>query len=232
MTEQILLIDDDALMRRSLSFALERAGYVVATAATAEEGLLRVSELQPDLILLDIGLPGMDGLDALRQIRRNAETPVIFVTARRRELEQVLGLELGADDYVTKPFDVEVLLARIKAVLRRYHSAEQPVHNASVLTLGDLLIDPAGHTVQVGARTIELARREFDLLHALAQRPGHVFSTEELLTRVWSDDFLGEPQVVYVHVRRLREKIEENPGAPQRILTVRGIGYKLMIQGS
>jgi CheY-like chemotaxis protein len=166
MTEQILLIDDDALMRRSLSFALERAGYAVAAAASAEEGLARMPELQPQLVLLDIGLPGMDGLDALRQIRRHAETPVIFVTARRRELEQVLGLELGADDYVTKPFDVEVLLARIKAVLRRYHSAEQPVHNASVLTLGDLLIDPRrphgasrGAHDRVGAPRVRSAAR-------------------------------------------------------------------------
>ncbi|MFO7631080.1 MAG: response regulator transcription factor [Caldilinea sp.] len=231
MAEQILLIDDDALMRRSLSFALERAGYAVAIAGSAEEGLAVLSVAQPQLVLLDIGLPGMDGLDALRQIRRCVDVPVIFVTARRRELEQVLGLELGADDYVTKPFDVEVLLARIKAVLRRYHPAEQPVHNASVLTLGDLLIDPASHAVQIGDRPVELGRREFDLLHVLAQRPGHVFSSEELLTRVWGDEFLGEPQAVYVHVRRLREKIEDDPGAPQRILTVRGIGYKLVSQG-
>ncbi len=218
MSEQILLIDDDTLLRRSLAFALERTGYRVSTAATAEDGLAQIAAVQPDLVLLDIGLPGMDGLDALRQMRRHADLPVILVTARRRELEQVLGLELGADDYVTKPFDVEVLLARIKAVLRRYRSADLPGAGATPPALGDLLIDASAHT------------REFDLLHALAQQPGHVFTAEELLSRVWGDDFFGEPQVLYVHIRRLREKIEDDPSAPRRILTVRGVGYKLAVQ--
>jgi DNA-binding response OmpR family regulator len=230
MSEHILLIDDDALLRRSLAFALERAGYRVTTAATAEDGLALVAAVQPDLVLLDIGLPGMDGLDALRQLRRHADLPVIFVTARRRELEQVLGLELGADDYVTKPFDVEVLLARIKAVLRRYRTAEPPSAGASAAALGDLLIDASAHTVQIAGHACELAPREFDLLHTLAQQPGHVFTAEELLSRVWGDDFYGEPQVLYVHIRRLREKVEADPSAPRRILTVRGVGYKLAVQ--
>jgi DNA-binding response OmpR family regulator len=237
MAEHILLIDDDVLLRRSLAFSLERAGYTVTTAASAEEGLAQAAAVQPQLVLLDIGLPGMDGLDALRQLRRQADLPVIFVTARRRELEQVLGLELGADDYVTKPFDMEVLLARIKAVLRRYRTVESAnfatdpaSHTAGALVVGDLVIDPGGHTVQVGARALELSRREFDLLHTLAQQPGHVFAAEELLTRVWGADFFGEPQVVYVHIRRLREKLEEDPSQPQRILTVRGVGYKLIAQ--
>ena len=229
MSEQILLIDDDALLRRSLAFALERAGYQVITAATAEDGLAQIAAARPDLVLLDIGLPGMDGLDALRQMRRHADLPVIFVTARRRELEQVLGLELGADDYVTKPFDVEVLLARIKAVLRRYHAAEQPAPPGATVAVGDLLIDASAHTVQIADRPIELAPREFDLLHALAQQPGHVFAAEELLSRVWGDEFYGEPQVLYVHVRRLREKVEDDPSQPRRILTVRGVGYKLAV---
>jgi DNA-binding response OmpR family regulator len=230
MSEHILLIDDDALLRRSLAFALERAGYRVTTAATAEDGLALVAAAQPDLVLLDIGLPGMDGLDALRQLRRQADLPVIFVTARRRELEQVLGLELGADDYVTKPFDVEVLLARIKAVLRRYRMADPPSAGASTASLGDLLIDASAHTVQIAGHACDLAPREFDLLHALAQQPGHVFTAEELLSRVWGDGFYGEPQVLYVHIRRLREKVETDPSQPRRILTVRGVGYKLAVQ--
>jgi DNA-binding response OmpR family regulator len=230
MSEHILLIDDDALLRRSLAFALERAGYRVTTAATAEDGLALVAAAQPDLVLLDIGLPGMDGLDALRQLRRQADLPVIFVTARRRELEQVLGLELGADDYVTKPFDVEVLLARIKAVLRRYRTADPPSAGASPASLGDLLIDASAHTVQIAGHACDLAPREFDLLHALAQQPGHVFTAEELLSRVWGDGFYGEPQVLYVHIRRLREKVETDPSQPRRILTVRGVGYKLAVQ--
>lgn len=229
MAEQILLIDDDALLRRSLTFALERSGYRVASADSAEAGLIALTEVQPDLVLLDIGLPGMDGLDALRQIRRRADLPVIFVTARRRELEQVLGLELGADDYITKPFDVEVLIARVKAVLRRYRTAEPDRQTHTALTLGDLLIDNSSHTVQIAGRACDLAPREFDLLHTLAQQPGRVFSTDELLTRVWGDAFFGESQVVYVHIRRLREKVEDDPGHPRRILTVRGVGYKLAI---
>ena len=156
MAEQILLIDDDALLRRSLAFALERSGYRVASAATAEAGLAALADVQPDLVLLDIGLPGMDGLEALRQIRRRADLPVIFVTARRRELEQVLGLELGADDYITKPFDVEVLIARVKAVLRRYRAAEPDRQTNTALALGDLLIDNSSHTVQVAGRALDL----------------------------------------------------------------------------
>ncbi len=230
MSEHILLIDDDALLRRSLAFSLENAGYQVTVAADAEAGLALLDELSPQLLLLDMGLPGMDGLDALRQIRRRGDVPVIFVTARRRELEQVLGLELGADDYVTKPFDVEVLLARIKAVLRRYRRHDESTHSSSALVAGDLIVDPATHLVHAGDRQLELGRREFDLLHALVQMPGHVLSTEDLLERVWGSEFLGEPQVVYVHVRRLREKIEEDPSDPRRILTVRGVGYKLITQ--
>ena len=218
------------LLRRSLAFSLEQAGYQVTVAADAEAGLALLDGLSPHLLLLDMGLPGMDGLDALRQIRRRGDVPVIFVTARRRELEQVLGLELGADDYVTKPFDVEVLLARIKAVLRRYRRHDESTHSSSALVAGDLIVDPATHLVHAGDRQLELGRREFDLLYALVEMPGHVLSTEDLLERVWGSEFLGESQVVYVHVRRLREKIEEDPSDPQRILTVRGVGYKLIIQ--
>jgi DNA-binding response OmpR family regulator len=185
-------------------------------------------------MLLDIGLPGMDGLEVLRQLRLAHDIPVIFLTARRRELEQVLGLELGADDYVTKPFDTDVLLARIRAVLRRsQHSAPGPaITTASVsgrLVTGDLIIDTAAHSVSVAGRYIELSPREFDLLSALAQEAGAVLASDQLLDRVWGTDFAGEPQVLYVHMRRLREKLEENPNKPTRIVTVRGVGYKLVV---
>jgi DNA-binding response OmpR family regulator len=163
MSNQILLIDDDALLRRSLAFSLERAGYLVSAAASAEEGLEQVQRLPPNLVLLDIGLPGMDGLDALRHIRADASAPVIFLTARRRELDQVLGLELGADDYVTKPFDLDVLLARVKAVIRRSHAAPTPARPAR-LVVGDLAIDGAAHNVTVGGQLVDLPPREFDLL--------------------------------------------------------------------
>ena len=228
MGKHILIVDDDALLRRSLAFNLEKAGYRVSAAATAEEALAQVRLDPPDLVLLDIGLPEMDGLDALRHLRQRIAVPVIFLTARRRELDQVLGLELGADDYVTKPFDIAVLVARIRAVLRRAAPLPAPAQEPAPLVVGDLEIDPAAHTVTVGGRPVELAPREFDLLHALALEAGRVISADDLLARVWGAEYAGEPQAVYVHIRWLREKLEDDPGHPQRIVTVRRVGYKLV----
>jgi DNA-binding response OmpR family regulator len=232
MTAHLLLVDDDALLRRSLAFNLEKAGYRVSTAASAEDSLALARRDPPDLILLDIGLPGMDGLDALRHFQDDLNRPVIFLTARRRELDQALGLELGADDYVTKPFDLDVLLARIKAVLRRSQRSTAPLTEPAPLTVGDVRIDPAAHTVTVGGRPVELPPREFDLLYTLALEAGRVMSVDDLLARVWGAEYEGEPQVVYVHIRWLREKLEEDPHHPRRIVTVRGVGYKLESQGA
>ena len=229
MTTHILTVDDDALMRRSLTFLLEQAGYRVTSSGSAEDALAAVVAELPDLVLLDIGLPGMDGLEGLRHLQAQTTAPVIFVTARRRELEQVLGLELGADDYITKPFDSDVLLARIRAVLRRYQRGQDETPAADApLRVGDLTIDSKAHTITIADHAIELSPREFDLLRALAQSAGHVLTTDELLARVWGEEFVGEPQVVYVHIRRLREKIEADPAHPQRVVTVRGVGYKYM----
>jgi DNA-binding response OmpR family regulator len=225
---QILIVDDDALLRRSLAFNLEKAGYDVSAANSAEDALAQAHLAPPDLVLLDIGLPGMDGLDALRHLRQQmAGVPVIFLTARRRELDQVVGLELGADDYVTKPFDVDVLLARIKAVLRRSTLPVQAQEPAP-LAVGDILIDPAAHTVMLNGNPVDLTPREFDLLYALVQEASNVVSVDDLLARVWGAEYAGEPQVVYVHIRWLREKLEDDPAHPRRIVTVRGVGYKLV----
>jgi DNA-binding response OmpR family regulator len=226
MAKHILMVEDDALMRRSLAFNLEQAGYRVSTAANAEDALALVRRDLPDLILLDIGLPGMDGLDALRHFKQQADMPIIFLTSRRRELEQALGLELGADDYVTKPFDLNVLLARIKAVLRRFERIT-PAVERTALTVGDLIIDPAAHTVTQAGELLNLSPREFALLHALALEAGRVVSVDDLLTQVWGAEYSGEPQVIYVHIRWLREKLEKDPQQPRRIITVRGVGYKL-----
>jgi DNA-binding response OmpR family regulator len=225
MSKYILLVDDDALLRRSLAFNLQQAGFSTMAAANAEDALAMARQDPPDLVILDIGLPGMDGLDALRHFRESMSVPIIFLTAHRREFDQVLGLELGADDYVTKPFDLDVLLARIKAILRRSNmpaSTESPP-----LVVGDLAIDPPAHTVTLCGKPIDLPPHEFDLLHALASEAGHVISTDDLLTRVWGAEYEGEPQIVYVHIRWLREKLENDPHHPTRILTVRGVGYKL-----
>jgi DNA-binding response OmpR family regulator len=223
-------VDDDALMRRSLTFHLEQAGYQVHAAANAEDAISRVQHTPPDLILLDIALPGMDGLDALREIKAQHNLPVIFLTGRRRELDEVLGLELGADDYITKPFDVDVVLAHIKAVLRRTERTSESEKITQRLVVGDLEIDPQAHTVICAGRSLNLSPREFDLLLLLATQPEKVVSTEELLAHVWGAEFIGQPQVVYVHIRWLRQKLEADPDHPQRILTIRGVGYKLVPQ--
>ncbi len=232
----ILMVDDDPLMQRSLDFTLTQAGYRVTARGSAEAALASFESDLPDLVLLDIGLPGMDGLDALRQLQQKCSAPVIFVTARRRELEQVLGLELGADDYITKPFDSDVLLARMRAVLRRARRTDAvatlSAPPADIVRAGDLVLDLSAHTVAVGKRAPELSPREFDLLLAFARHPERVLSVEELLQQVWGPQFEGESQIVYVHVRRLREKVETHPNTPERIVTVRGVGYKLLVHAA
>jgi DNA-binding response OmpR family regulator len=230
MAKHILIVDDDALMRRSLAFNLEQAGFRASTAESAETAFSQVRLERPDLVLLDISLPVMDGLDAMRQFKDQFDLPVIFVTARRRELDEALGLELGGDDYITKPFDFNVLVAHIKAVLRRFDrtTAAPAIPPDETLTIGGLVVDPKSHQVTLDEKVIDLPRREFDLLHALALQPGHVLTVDELLGTVWGAEFIGQPQVVYVHIRWLREKIEQDPNHPHRIMTVRGVGYKLI----
>jgi DNA-binding response OmpR family regulator len=232
MATHLLVVDDDPLLRRSAAFNLTQVGYRVSTAQSAEDALSLAWRDTPDLVLLDIGLPGIDGLDALRQFRQRLDVPVIFITARRREIDQVLGLELGADDYLTKPFDFDVLIAHVKAVLRRSRQPAFEPPAPRFLEVGDMTIDPAAHAVTVHGRTVELTPREFDLLHALALEAGHVVSVDHLLARVWGAEYLGESQVVYVHMRWLREKLEEDPDRPRRLVTVRGVGYKLEPQGA
>ncbi len=237
MAKHILIVDDDVLMRRSLAFNLEQAGYRASTAESAETALAQVRLERPDLVLLDISLPVMDGLDAMRKLKEEFDLPVIFLTARRRELDEALGLEMGGDDYITKPFDFNVLVAHVKAVLRRFDRTSalpggQAMSSPEPLLVGDLIVDPAMHSVTIAGKHLDLPRREFDLLHALALQPGRVFTVDELLGAVWGAEFIGQPQVVYVHIRWLREKIEHDPNRPRRIVTVRGVGYKLVAGGT
>ncbi len=229
MPKQILIVDDDALLRRSLAYNLERSGYKVFTAASAKDALNQANRVAPDLVLLDINLPGMDGLEALNALRQIITAPVIFLTARRRELDEVLGLELGADDYITKPFDLDILLARIKVVLRRQIRHVEPGAPGE-LQVGDLRLNPAAHVAERKGQPLELSPREFDLLHALTLQAGKVIPAADLLNQVWGAEFEGQPQVLYVHIRWLREKIEADPEQPMRLITIRGVGYKLVPQ--
>lgn len=225
MTFSILIVDDDPIITHALAYRLQKTGYIPLVASSAEEGLLLADQTSVDTILLDIGLPGMDGLEALRLFQSKTSAPIIFLTARRRELDEIFGLELGADDYITKPFDMDVLLTRLRVVLRR---GTRPKHTESLLQVGDLEVDPVGRTVRLAGDPIVLAPREFDLLHLLAFEVGHVLSVEDLLSRVWGVDWIGESQTIYVHIRWLREKLESDPSQPKRILTVKGVGYKLV----
>jgi DNA-binding response OmpR family regulator len=226
----ILVVDDDRLLCRSLAYSLDRAGYRVDTVCSAEDALAWAQRDPPDLVLLDIGLPGMDGLEALRRFQSASSAPVIFLTARRRSLEEVIGLELGADDYITKPYDPDVLLARIKTALRRAQRPAQPAAGPLVVEVGDLVIDPRTHGVTCAGQPVDLPPRAFGVLYALAQRPGEIVPADDLLAQVWGAEYAGEPQVVYVHIRWLREKLEADPNRPRRILTVHGAGYKLVPQ--
>lgn len=224
----LLLVDDDALLRRSLTFQLQNAGYDVTAVGTAADALAIFTTTPPDLALLDIGLPDLDGLELLRQLHLTATLPVIFITARVAELDELLGLELGADDYIPKPFSTEKLLARIRTVLRRTALKESQAEPSTILTVGDLTLDHVAHVVTLNGTAIDLPPRVFDLLHALMQRAGRVVTADELFKTVWGEAFTGDPQVLYVHTRWLREKIESDPNKPTRLLTIRGVGYKLV----
>ena len=227
----VLIVDDDDLLRSSLGFSLEQAGFEVHTAGSAEDALAIVRASRPDLILLDVMLPGLSGLEALRKFHDQEGIPVIFLTARRRELDQILGLELGADDYLTKPFDPDLVIAHIRAVLRRTRAAPLPDQQPQVLSLGRLRIDPRSREAALDGRLLDLTPKEFNLLHAMALEPGRVFTIDELLTRVWGAEYEGEPQIVYVNIHGLRQKIEKDPRQPRWLVSVRGVGYKLTAPG-
>lgn len=229
MGASVLIVDDDDLLRPSLAFSLEQAGFIVMTASSAETGIAISTQKRPDIILLDIMLPGgMDGLDALRYFHDKLGIPVIFLTARRRQVDQIVGLELGADDYLPKPFDPDILIAHIRAVLRRTRFAQIQDQRPHLIQLGDIEIDPWSRMVSCQGKTVELTPKEFDLLYALAIEPDRVLTIDELLARVWGAEYDGQPQIVYVNIRWLRQKIEKDPSHPTRLISVRGVGYKLV----
>jgi DNA-binding response OmpR family regulator len=222
---RILLIEDDDRIRTSMRLALQDEGHEVAEAARAEDGLRIFSADGADVVLVDLMLPDIDGFECCRQLRRTSDVPIIMVTARTDTHDVVAGLEAGADDYVTKPFEMKELSARIRALRRRSRPANAPP--SETIVVGDLEIKPDAGVVLRGGKEIHLTRTEFRLLCELATAPQRVFSRELLLERVWGYDYFGDGRIVDVHVRRLRTKIEPDPGQPELLVTVRGLGYKL-----
>src|SRR6266513_2208013 len=223
----ILLVDDEDSDRQLLAFPLERDGYSVVQAADGEEALRQFADQPVDLVVLDIMLPRLDGLEVCRRLRAQSTVPIIMLTARDDELDKVLGLELGADDYITKPFSIREFRSRVRALLRRAALARDggtPV--ADVIEAGELQIDPARRTVELAGEPVQLTYVEFELLRTLAAEPARVFTREMLLRALWGDSAYREHRTIDVHIRHLREKLERDPREPEYIFTVRGVGYR------
>jgi len=222
---KILVIEDEQAISDIVKYNLEKEGYIVETAFDGEEGLVKIFSTDPDLILLDIMLPKMDGFQVCKKTRETKNTPIIMVTAKEEEADKVLGLELGADDYITKPFGMRELVARIRANIRRIESKDIEVESADILKFGSLEIDKERYEVKINNEPVDLTLREFELLKYLAEREKQIFSREQLLEEVWGYEYYGDIRTVDVTIRRLREKIEEDSSSPKYVNTKRGIGY-------
>lgn len=229
MTHKILVVDDEQNIVELVQYNLERAGYKVVTAYDGDKALELVHKEKPDLILLDVMLPGTDGLAVCREVNSNAETkniPIIMLSARGEELDKVLGLEMGADDYITKPFSPRELIARVKARLRRQEQNSTESYFTNRLSIGGLIIDEDRFVVTINGYKQDMTPKEFELLRFLARHPGKVFTRDYLLEKIWGYDYTADSRTVDVHIRHIRQKLEEAPGSPKLIETVRGVGYR------
>ncbi|MEI2765300.1 MAG: response regulator transcription factor [Dermatophilaceae bacterium] len=224
---RILIVEDEESFSDPLSYLLRKEGYDVAVAATGPEGLAEFESAGADLVLLDLMLPGLSGIEVCRALRQRSNVPVVMLTAKDSEIDKVVGLEIGADDYVTKPYSARELLARIKAVLRRQGEPDEPA--PAMLSAGPVRMDVQRHTVTVNGATTAFPLKEFELLEMLLRNPGRVLTRAQLIDRVWGSDYVGDTKTLDVHIKRLRGKVEADPANPTHILTVRGLGYKFEV---
>jgi two-component system response regulator RegX3 len=223
------VVEDEASFVEALQIGLGREGFRVEVATDGVEAMERFAALEPDLVLLDVMLPRASGIDVCRQIRATSSVPIIMVTAKSSEIDTVVGLEVGADDYVTKPYRIRELVARIRALLRRAaveNTGEIERPSVTAISVGDVALDPDEHRVTVDGNDVTLPLKEFEVLHLLLANVGRVMTREVLINRVWGDDYVGDTKTLDVHIKRLRSKVEPEPAAPRRIVTIRGVGYK------
>lgn len=228
-TQTVLLVEDEESFVDALTVGLKREGFRVEVARDGLEALNRFDLVQPDVVLLDVMLPKMSGIDVCRQLRKRTQVPIIMVTAKGAEIDTVVGLEVGADDYITKPYRMRELVARMRAVMRRVSTERGSTPSeidGSVLEVGDVSLDPDEHVVRVRGEHVQMPLKEFELLHLLLSNAGRVLARETLIDRVWGIDYVGDTKTLDVHIKRLRAKIEDEPSDPKRIVTIRGLGYK------
>jgi DNA-binding response OmpR family regulator len=222
----ILVVEDEPSIAEVVGLYLQRAGYQVKTAADGKTAMMILEKGIPDLVILDLMLPEIDGLSLTRWLRDRSDVPIIMLTARREEIDRIAGLEMGADDYVVKPFSPQELVSRVRAVMRRIKREQDPAESERSLNFGDLVINALSRTVTVSGKDVPLTAKEFDMLYLLAQHPKQVYTREQLLDRIWGGAEYIDPGTVTVHIRRVREKIETDPSNPTRLVTVWGVGYK------
>jgi DNA-binding response OmpR family regulator len=230
MAEKILIVEDELALQETLAYNLKHQGYEVETASDGQTAIDKAKQINPDLILLDIMLPGIDGFEVCRILRKDMSVPILMLTARDDEIDRVVGLEVGADDYLIKPFSMRELIARVKALLRRVRLMQNMNKDSEsthkIFHLNNILIDETRHEVIINDEPLNLKPKEYDLLLYLARHRGHVLSREQILKEVWGWDYFGDSRTIDVHIRWLREKIEENPAKPKRIITIRSAGYR------
>jgi two-component system response regulator RegX3 len=227
MSARVLVVDDEPALTDAISYALRDEGFDVTTRADGESALEAIENDEPDVVVLDLRLPRLSGLEVCRRARTSSPVPIVMLTARDAEVDRVLGLEIGADDYVTKPFSMPELVARVRAVLRR-RELDRAEDTATILRVADLTVDLQGQQVRVGDRPVHVTASEFRLLTLLAREPGRVFSRREIMQHLWSSEYVSDERACDVHISNLRRKIEELPSRPRRLVTVRGVGYQLL----